>query len=417
MRWTRRWSLPVVAGVLAGLPVFWAFPDGLTFWRSVGIVSGWLGAGLVLASLLLMVRESWLADWLGGLERMYGWHHRLGVVAYLVLLIHPLALATDVWHESPVRAWSMLAPWQQGWASRVGWLSLIGLMLGTGLALARRLPYRRWRMLHLLLAIPVGLAVLHLLLLGLEAILFAVPLLAMALLFWRFVRSDAGLAARPYLVSGVTHPASSMVEVTLRPLALPIDGQPGQFVVAAFFEGAHFKGCGEFHPYTLSRIGADGEIALGIKALGDCTRQLQSVECGVAARVHGPFGDFLASSRGQPGLWVAGGIGITPFLAALRQMPPAVPTRLVYLYREESEAAYLDELRQLTANTPDVALEPYSTGPGAADLQRILPDERWLAGKDCYLCGPPGLLQAAVGILRDRGVPDGRIHFERFDFR
>ena len=89
-------AIPLISATLVGLTVLWAFPENLGFWRSVAIVSGWAGCGLLAASLLLMIREARLAAWLGGLESMYLWHHRLGVSAYLVLLVHPLALAAAV---------------------------------------------------------------------------------------------------------------------------------------------------------------------------------------------------------------------------------------------------------------------------------------------------------------------------------
>ena len=74
-----RWlSIPLLILAFTAGPVYWAFPEGLSAARSLGIVLGWAGCGLLLASLLLMLRETWLSRWLGGLERMYQWHHRTG---------------------------------------------------------------------------------------------------------------------------------------------------------------------------------------------------------------------------------------------------------------------------------------------------------------------------------------------------
>lgn len=112
----------LIAVALVGALVGWAFPQDLSSWRSVAIVTGWIGCGLLLASLLLMIREPWLAAKLGGLEPMYLWHYRFGIWAYLFLLLHPLALAADAWDESAALAWSTLAPWRPGSkAGRCGW--------------------------------------------------------------------------------------------------------------------------------------------------------------------------------------------------------------------------------------------------------------------------------------------------------
>lgn len=39
-----------------------------------------------------------------------------------------------------------------------------------------------------------------------------------------------------------------------------------------------------------------------------------------------------------------------------------------------------------------------------------------LAAHDVYLCGPPGMAQAAIHALREAGVPARRIHHESFAF-
>ncbi|MER2626046.1 MAG: hypothetical protein ABTS22_19185 [Accumulibacter sp.] len=245
------------------------------------------------------------------------------------------------------------------------------------------------------------------------------PILALAVLFlgWRLIREDSGLAARPFLVQSATPVADEMVEITLKPLAEPIAVTAGQFVLVAFFAGPTFRGCGEFHPFTVSAIGADGQIRIGVKALGDCTRRLQGIEPGVPARVHGAFGTFLAERPAAAQLWLAGGIGITPFLALLRAGPLSQPTTLVYLHRSPADAAFLEELRVLADGDPQLSLQALATGSAPADLDSLLPVAPALAGIECYLCGPPAMIAAVRLSLRKRGVTPRHIHFENFGFR
>jgi predicted ferric reductase len=89
-----------------------------------------------------MLRETGLSCWLGGLERMYRWHHYVGMAAYVLLLAHPLALAADAWSGAPLLAWQTLSPFSQGWPVWLGWLSLLLLMLGLAATFATRIPYR-----------------------------------------------------------------------------------------------------------------------------------------------------------------------------------------------------------------------------------------------------------------------------------
>jgi predicted ferric reductase len=231
------------------------------------------------------------------------------------------------------------------------------------------------------------------------------------------IRVDLGLAARPYVVASVQHIADASVEIVLRPLSAPVATSAGQFVMVAFSDGPHFRACREYHPFTVSAIDSGGTLRIGVKSLGDCTRVMQTIEPGVAARVHGPFGAFLSERPEAPELWVAGGIGVTTFMGLLRASPPSRPTILLYLYRSEFDAAYLSELRSLAQTSPMLSLIAEATGDELPDLQALLPVANTLEGRHCYLCGPPGLIAATSHILRKRGVTAERIHYERFDFR
>lgn len=411
------YRIHLIAAALVGTLVWWAFPQDLSSWRSASIVTGWIGCGLLLSSLFLMIREPWLAAWLGGLEPMYLWHHRFGVGAYLALLVHPLALAADAWEESATLAWSALSPRQQDWPVWLGWASLLCMMAGLAVSLTPRVPYAAWRKLHHLLTASVIFGGAHLVVLGLDWPLIWAPLLAIFFLLWRIFRADYGWAAKPYAVTHTEHLGKDMVEVSLRPLAKSVTGLPGQFVLVAFFRGPHFQGCGEYHPYTISAIHSNGALSLGIKALGDCTRHLQFIETGVSARIQGPFGTFLEAPPPGPSLWVAGGIGITPFLAALRHGPLTQQVHLLYLHRNESDAAYSDELSVLATRQPLLHLVMVDCANCLPDLQTLLPAANELQKQECYLCGPDGLVNTTVAVLRKRGVDLDRIHFERFDFR
>lgn len=413
----RAWSIPALTALLTLLPAWWAFPDGLGFWRTWAVLSGWLACGLLLSSLLLMIREPRLAESLGGLQRMYLWHHRAGLAAYLLLLTHPLALVANAWRESAATAWASVSPWLGGAVVWTGWAALLLMMAGLAVTFTPRIPYARWRRLHHLLSASVIMGAAHLLVLGLRPVLLWVPALAILFLLWRFLRADRGVGALPYVVGEVKRLANATIEVGLRPLAQGLQAREGQFVLAAFLDGSHYHGCREYHPFTVAAAGKDGAMVLAIKALGDCTGTLQSVETGVPVRLQGPFGTFLDRVPAAPGLWIAGGIGITPFLAVLRGRALRYPVRLLYLYRTRDDALYLDELERLARDNPLLHIEPTETGDGVADLRTIVPGANVLRGVECYICGPMGMAASAAALLCERGVAPDHIHFEQFDFR
>lgn len=410
-------SIPLLIVAATAGPIFWALPEGLGMARSLGIVVGWAGCGLLIASLLLMLREARLARALDGLERMYRWHHWAGMAAYGLLLAHPLLLTADALPQQAQRAWQTLSPVDQGWPVWLGWLSLLLLMSGLAATFERGIPYRTWRRLHMGLGLAVLLGLWHLVMLGIGQPTWLFLLLTALFLGWRILRADFGLAARPYVVQGASPVADNMVEISLQPLAEPFSASPGQFVLVAFFAGPGFQGCGEYHPFTISAASPDGELRLGVKALGDCTRRIQSITPGVMARVQGGFGCFLAAQTTAPQLWIAGGIGITPFLARLRAAPLGGPTLLFYFYRSDADAAFLQELQHLAAKDPQLSLHPVATGSSLPDPDVIAPPGTDLAKHECYLCGPPGLVTGLRKSLKTRGITPRHIHFENFEFR
>lgn len=410
-------SIPLLTLAATVGPVFWALPEGLGLARSLGIVVGWAGCGLLLACLLLMLREPRLARALGGLERMYRWHHWAGMAGYVFLLAHPLLLAGDAWPNNRQLAWQILSPFDQGWPVWLGWLSMLLLMAGLAVTFERRIPYQTWRWLHVGLGLAVLFGLLHLVLLGIDEPVWPIFGLAAFFLGWRIVREDFGLAARPYIVQSATVVAKDMVEISLKPLAEAVSVMPSQFVLVAFFSGPTYRGCGEFHPFTVSALGASGEIRIGVKALGDCTQKIQSIEPGVMARVQGAFGKFLTDRPSSPQLWVAGGMGITPFLAQLRAGSLKQQTLLLYLYRSEADAAFVDEIRAMAVRDPNLSLRAVATGKDVPDLSLLLPDAAVLTQHDCYLCGPPGMVAGLRKALSLKGITPRHIHFESFEFR
>jgi predicted ferric reductase len=219
------------------------------------------------------------------------------------------------------------------------------------------------------------------------------------------------------VVQSAQHVAADMVEISLAPLGGPVAVTAGQFVLVAFFAGSGFRGCGEFHPFTVSSVENGGHIRIAVKALGDCTQHIQSLEPGVTARVHGGFGEFLAHRPAMPQLWIAGGIGITPFLAVLREGLVSQPTKLLYLYRAETSAAFVQELQDRAGADPRLSLQAMQVDNAHADFEALLPDASELSRHECYLCGPPGMIAALKPALLHRGITPRHIHFENFGFR
>jgi ferredoxin-NADP reductase len=119
---------------------------------------------------------------------------------------------------------------------------------------------------------------------------------------------------------------------------------------------------------------------------------------------------------------IAGGIGITP-LRALLEAFPAGPGDMTLLYRvaTDDDAIFRDELAELASSRgfevhlgvgTDIG-DDQTDRLGIPAIRAIVPDVR---ERDCFVCGPPGLVDAVCGRLERLGVPKAQIHFERFEF-
>ena len=238
---------------------------------------------------------------------MYLWHHRSGMLAYVLLLCHPLALAMDSGIVAPQFAWQLLSPLTTTWPAWLGWIAILMMMFGMTSTFIVSLPYRRWRSMHMFLGLGVVLGLSHVYVIvgATYPVLLLMTVIAFAL-GWRLIASDLGVAAYPYVVTHVVHQTSDLIEARLVPTASTLTVSPGQFVLSAFGIGSHYQGCGEYHPFTVSSIESDGSLKLSIKALGPCTQRLQELEAGVMVRLQGPFGTFLEDITTSPSYgWLA----------------------------------------------------------------------------------------------------------------
>jgi predicted ferric reductase len=378
-------------------------------------ITGWLAWIGFALSLLLTIRARPLAARFGGLDRQYAWHHVIGLLAYVTILLHALAVVGPLLalRDYPAAArW-----WFAGPLAWSGWAALALLLVPLVLTFFGPADFRRWLRWHRVAVLAFAAAALHVgLAVGFRSVAWiAVTLVGaagIALRAW-VSRGDAG---HRYMVAQVSHPARACVEVELEPLDGALEVVPGQYVFVAFHSGEHYRSCNEYHPFTVS--GVHGRrICLTIKALGDCTLEMQQLSVGLSAHVEGPFGAFFdRSGAGTPQLWIAGGIGITPFLAQLERLGPDVDLKMAYLFRRGEDALHMDELVNAAEQRPKMEL---FTLMSATDLTRLW---AWLDGidlaqRDCYVCGPPPLLDAVLAQLAQRGVDASRVHFERFDFR
>ena len=143
--------------------------------------------------------------------------------------------------------------------------------------------------------------------------------------------------------------------------------------------------------------------------------------------VTGPYGLFtLRANSDRPLLFIGGGAGMAPILALLRSLAEQGSTRpAVYYYgaRGPEDLFHLEELEELAERLPDFRFVPALSDCGEDEQwegeRGLITDvversEAELSGVDAYLCGPPPMVDAAIGLLERKGVPDSRVYYDKF---
>jgi len=163
-------------------------------------------------------------------------------------------------------------------------------------------------------------------------------------------------------------------------------------------------------------------LRLTIKASGNFTRELFArLKDGTEAVIEGAYGMFNYKTGGPKQIWIAGGIGLTPFLSFVRDLDGNLQHNidLYYTVRHPEEAIFVDELEAAAARNPNLKLHiRYSAKEGSLTIEDILKNaDGSIGGYEVYLCGPLPMIQAFEKKFMELGLPKNNIHYEEFNFR
>lgn len=144
---------------------------------------------------------------------------------------------------------------------------------------------------------------------------------------------------------------------------------------------------------------------------------------GTAIGLSGPYGMLRVRLSHRHIVMVAGGSGLAPLLAMLADLARAESTRtvtLVFGARAPADLYLLEVIAALQATLPGLEFVPVVQQPGAdwAGATGVVTDVLDARGSwettDAYLCGPPGMIDAATELLIARGVRPQNVYFDAF---
>lgn len=147
---------------------------------------------------------------------------------------------------------------------------------------------------------------------------------------------------------------------------------------------------------------------------------------GASVEITGPFGVFtLREGRDSDMVFVGGGAGMAPIIGVLRQLADKGSDRKVTFYygaRRRRDLCFDKELLALAETLPHFRYVPALSEPDdepwdgevglITEVVRRLEED--LTAADCYVCGPPPMVEAAMETLEQLGAPEKHVYYDKF---
>jgi predicted ferric reductase len=412
------------------------------FWMEFAVALAFSGLSMIMLQFAMTARFR-RAQAPFGIDIVYYFHRQISYVILAILLLHPIILfsATPVTLDQlsddftiPWLGVVITIPWRAGPAAA----SLMALIVLVITSVGRErlgIEYSYWRRWHGILAVSaVVFAMIHMFGVGHYVLTPWKFVLWIAYGAWwvglllhvRVIKPWMQLKT-PYRVERIKAELGNAWTLTFRAEGHKgMRFRPGQFAWLNVWSSPFSN---QEHPFSFSSSAeSPEELNMTIKELGDFTSTIGNVTPGEIVYLDGPYGAFSIDRYKQsPGyVFIAGGIGITPFMSMLRTLADRSdprPVLLIYANKNWDDVTFRDEIEGLKerlnlriVHVLEEAPEDWGGEEGMVTqdlLHRHLPELSDL--QEYFICGPPPMMDATENGLYKLGIPIGNMHSERFN--
>lgn len=434
-------KIAVTGCIVLGAIIYFIAPgwqtllDGANFvqWRKQTVLlSGVIAWVLMTACMIIALRPLWLDKMTGGLDKAYGIHKWAGIISVITVILHWAIYESIKWFSS--LGWITVArrlphgerPFWMEMAKLTGeWSFYLFVVLGL-LVLIKFIPYHWFSKLHKGFPIVYLLGAYHsLAMLPVEwwqnPAAYLLTILTVIGCYAAVVSLLQRIGKSRQVNATVTHikqTASGIIEVCVQlseGKVLPY--RTGQFAFIDF----GYPGEGH-HPFTIASVNQN-ELRFVIKPLGDFTSKLeQHLHVGQSVKIEGAYGQFNFQSALPNQVWIAGGIGIAPFIGRLEELANSTENNphiidFWYCTRTKQENLFpdnLDELCRQAGVRLHRLVDEDDQQLSVLAIQESVPD---LTLTSVWFCGPVGLANKLRKELVTVGVASHEFHAENFEFR
>ncbi|WP_299198600.1 ferric reductase-like transmembrane domain-containing protein [uncultured Amphritea sp.] len=435
-----------LALITAGILMVWGFSYQMTTTVKASLpwevydnslyVSGLLSIAFMSVTMMLATRPRWLEAPFNGLDQIYRLHKWSGILAVLFALSHWLIEMGDDLIKAlfgragrlPEQDFSGFTDMMREAAEAIGeWgvYLVFGMLI---LTLWKRFPYNLWRYAHRAMPLLYLSLVFH--------TVWLVPLVwwqqpigwLMGLLLAggsvASLLSIKGLIGRSRRVQGtitaISTSAMGIIEVECQLERQWKGHRAGQFAFVSF---DHSEGA---HPFTIASADhGNGQISFQIKGLGDYTRQLgHRLKIGQPVTVEGPYGQFYFKQRQQNAtqIWIAGGIGVTPFLAWLEslqnQADKSLEAEMHYCIHDSAKDPFVERLQEACNGLSGIQLHIHDSSQGSKlTAKQLLAEHPETKAMEVWFCGPSSWASSLEKALRESLKAPLSFRQEAFELR
>jgi ferredoxin-NADP reductase len=204
----------------------------------------------------------------------------------------------------------------------------------------------------------------------------------------------------------------------------------GQAIDVTLIDPPETDGAGNTRALSIASAPADPEIMVTTRMRDTAfKRVLREARIGTEVKIDGPFGSFtLHKNAAKPAVFLAGGIGITPFVSIIRQATLDQLQHRIHLFysnRRPEDAAFLTELQQYANENANFELvahmsqmehseQPWTGERGYITRESVMRQLPSLQGAIYYIAGPPAMVAAMRNLCVEAGVDEDDIRTEEF---
>ncbi|MBD3204825.1 hypothetical protein GF319_00605 [Candidatus Bathyarchaeota archaeon] len=410
-------ALPVVL-LFIGNPSLIDLSTNYALLTILAKISAFSGLALLTITTILSSRTKRIDRLLGGLDTVYEIHHNKGKISFILLVLHPIFLALRE-ADRVITFLKYFLP-GSGWAIDLGKIALTLMAIALIISIYTNVDYENLKIIHKSLGFFMILGGFHAYLT--RSNLYNIPPLRYYMMIMLSISTAlyintsllGNILARKfrYRIISVDRLSVTITRITMNPVDDRLDFKPGQFILIRF-EQENFN---EVHPFSIVSSPEEDILSICVKSLGDYTSRIKELREGTIAVIEGAYGGFLIKRTSRDQVWIAGGIGITPFLSMLstiRQRKEEI--HLYYSYSNPGDEALVSLIRDRIVNDA-IKLTVINTRElGRITVDRIISEYPDYKEKSYCICGPSAMNKDFLNKLRNAGVPVDYIDLEYFN--